>query len=87
MNTSDAKRQFKEAIERAQRELNEAAAKARAQIGDQDGDGDVDLTDARIKATAAIGGVSKREAFFLAAGLAAGFVLAKVVPWLMKIVG
>jgi hypothetical protein len=87
MNAQQAKQQAREAIARAQDEVNKALTIVKAQIGDQDGDGDVDFTDARLRATKAVGGVSKREAIFLAVGVFGGFVLAKVAPFVARLLG
>lgn len=63
-----------------------ARAKLKEAIGDQDGDGDVDLKDAQLKVSKAVGGWTLRDTKIATGFLLAGYVVAKVLPFILKLV-
>lgn len=73
------KEQALKAIEHVEEAVGAQLAALKAHVGDQDGDGDIDLKDFAIAAQRKVGPVSRRELVFFSSGLAVCFVVMKAI--------
>lgn len=85
MSDADKKQQFLNGLKEIEAEARRKLEQLRANIGDQDGDGDVDLHDVQVRILKATNGWSWRDSKVLGAGLALGYLLAKAVMLFAKL--
>lgn len=85
MNSSEARQRLADGLKEIEKEAAAKVVQLKASIGDLDGDGDIDLIDVKIAIEKRIGGWSWRDSKVLAFGLGSGYVLAKIVAFVVSL--
>lgn len=82
MSTKETARK---ALDQVRAAVNAELDAMQARIGDQDGDGDVDLIDAKLFAQKKIGPWTLRDSKVLGAGLVLGLIICKLATYLPRL--
>lgn len=85
MNKQEAQAQFAAGLKRIQDDAADAVKRLKTSVGDQDGDGDVDLADVRIRIEHRTGPIGPRELAFFTVGFLACFAVVKVLPLILRL--